>query len=100
MKVRFLMAALLELEEAAEYYDESRPGLGDALYEEVETALAFIAGYPEASPKTKCGARRYNLKRFPCYLIYRVKEGEIAIGAVGHGRRKPFYWRHRDFDGI
>jgi hypothetical protein len=57
MKVRFLMAALLELEEAAEHYDGSRPRLGDELYEEVETALAFIAGHPEASPKTKGGAR-------------------------------------------
>lgn len=100
MKVRFLTAALLELEEAAEHYDGARPGLGDELYEEVETALAFIAGHPEASPKTKRGARRYNLKRFPYYLIYRAKEGEIAIGAVGHGRRKPFYWRRRDFNGI
>jgi plasmid stabilization system protein ParE len=98
MKVRFLTAALRELEEAADYYDKSGPGLGDGLYEEVEAALAFIVEFPEASPKTKRGARRRNLKRFPYYLIYRVKAGEIVIGAVGHGRREPIYWRNRNFD--
>jgi toxin ParE1/3/4 len=99
MKTRFLMAALQELEEAADHYDGFQPGLGDGLYEEIDAALTFISEFPEASPKTKRGARRYNLKRFPYYLIYRAKDGEIAIGAVGHGRREPFYWRNRNFDG-
>jgi toxin ParE1/3/4 len=100
MKTRFLMMALLELEEAADHYDTFKPGLGDELYEEIDAALSFISEFPEASPKTKRGARRYNLKRFPYYLIYRVADGEIAIGAVGHGRRKPLYWRKRNFDGM
>ena len=98
MKVRFLTIALLELEEAAEYYDSSGVGLGDELYAEVETALAFRSEFPEASPKTKGGARRYNLKRFPYYLIYRVKDLEIALGVVAHGHRDPDYWQDRDFD--
>jgi len=100
MKVRFLMAALFELEEAAEYYDKSNPGLGDELYEEVETALTFIAEFPEASPKAISDIRRRNLKRFPYYLIYRARNVEIVVGAVGHGRQKPLYWRHRNFDGV
>ncbi len=99
MKVRFLMAALFELEEAAEYYDKSNPGLGDGLYSKVDAALSFIAEFPEASPKAIGDARRHNLKRFPYYLIYRAGNGEIVIGAVGHGHQKPFYWRHRNFDG-
>ena len=100
MKVRFLMAALFELEEAAEYYDKSNPGLGDELYRKVDAALSFIAEFPEASPKVTDDARRYNLKRFPYYLIYRARNGEVVVGAVGHGRQKPLYWRHRNFDGI
>ncbi len=99
MKVRFLIAALQELEEAADDYDKSKPALGDEFYEEIGDALKFISEFPEASPKTKRGARRHNLKRFPYYLIYRAKDGEIAIGAVAHGRRKPFYRRKRNFDG-
>jgi toxin ParE1/3/4 len=99
MKVRFLTAALRELEEAAENYDKARPGLGDEFYEEVDAALKFISRFPEASPKTKRGARRYNLKRFPYYLIYRAGAAEIAVGVVAHARRKPFYWLSRDFEG-
>jgi len=91
--------ALHELEEAAGDYDKSTPGLGDELYEEIDAALKFISEFPEASPRTKLGARRYNLKRFPYYLIYRARDGDI-VGAVGHGRREPFYWRNRNFDGM
>ncbi len=100
MKVRFSMAATLELEEAAEYYDKSNPGLGDELYASVKGALAFIAEFPEASPKVISDVRRHNLKRFPYYSIYRARNGEIVVGAVGHGRQKPLYWRHRNFDGV
>ena len=100
MKVRLLMAAILELEEAAERYDKSNPGLGDELYRKVKAALAFIAEFPEASPRVINDVRRYNLKRFPYYLIYSMRNGKIVVGAVGHGRQKPLYWRHRNFDGV
>ena len=98
MKVRLLASAMAELEEAAAYYDRSRPALGDALYDKVETALTFIAEYPEASPKTTHGGRRYNLKRFPYFLIYRVAVDEIVVGVIGHAHRSPGYWHDRDFD--
>ncbi len=58
MKTRFLMAALHELEEAADHYDKFKRGLGDEVYEEIEAALTFISEFPEASPRTKRGARR------------------------------------------
>src|SRR5208337_3943443 len=54
--------------------------------------LRSSLNFPEASPKTKRGARRYNLKRFPYYLIYQVKNDEIIAGVVAHGHREPFYW--------
>jgi hypothetical protein len=59
MRTRFLTVALQELEEAAGHYDKFKPGLGDELYEEIDAALKFISEFPEASPQTKSGARRY-----------------------------------------
>ena len=88
MKVRMLMAAILELEEAAERYDKSNPGLGDELYRKVKAALAFIAEFTEASPKVISDVRCYNIKRFPYYLIYSVRNGKI-VGCRRAWAQKP-----------
>jgi hypothetical protein len=65
MKVRFLTAALIELEEAAGYYDKSRPGLRDELYKEVEAALTLIAesSKPRAKQDTARAATTSNAFR-------------------------------------
>jgi toxin ParE1/3/4 len=81
------------------YYDQARPGLGDDLYEAVGRALEFIISFPEASLRTARGAIRYNLKRFPYFIIYRVIKAEIVVGAIGHGHCEPNFWLGRNFEG-
>jgi len=51
MRVRFLITALQELEEAAEHYDRSKSGLGDELYEEIDAALNLFRSFPKRRPK-------------------------------------------------
>lgn len=98
MSVRVTAAALAELEDAADYLDGRDAGLGDDLYSELKAALDFIAEFPEASPKTALGYRRYNLKSFRYYLIYRLKNDEIFVGVFAHAHREQSYWRNRNFD--
>jgi hypothetical protein len=40
-------------------------------------------------------ARRYVVPRFPFSSVYRMREDEVEIIAVAHGRRRPGYWRSR-----
>lgn len=40
-------------------------------------------------------ARRFNLKRFPYYIAYIVRDDTFWIVAVAYGGRKPFYWKRR-----
>ena len=40
--------ASLELEEAAQWYEQRRSGLGIEFLEEIDRALEFIARFPEA----------------------------------------------------
>ena len=61
--------AALELEEAVEFYDEARHGLGDEFLQEVERAIAFLDRYPEAAPKVGRRVRKLVLPRFPYALI-------------------------------
>ncbi len=45
MRLRFLLAALSDIEQAAAYYDQAKPGHGDDLYNEIERALTYISGF-------------------------------------------------------
>ena len=43
------------------------------------------------------GTRRYLMKRFPYFVVYRALElsNKLQVIAVAHERRKPGYWRPR-----
>ncbi len=50
-RVRFNHLAKRELDEAFEYYEGARPGLGLEFLDEVEHAAAFLGRYPQAAAK-------------------------------------------------
>ncbi len=88
--------AELELNEAADFYDLENPGLGSTLIDEFERAVATIREHPEAGPVILGRVRRWGMLRFPCSLVYSVREHELRILAVAHQKRRPFYWRGRE----
>ncbi len=92
--------AELELEEAEDWYEEQRPGLGDDLAAEVDRALEIPRETPETwprwpgSPPVPC-LRRFLLTRFPYALAYVAERDRVVVLAVAHGKRRPGYWFHR-----
>ena len=88
--------AVLELNEAADFYDLENPGLGSTLIDEFERAVATIREHPEAGPAILGKVRRWRMQRFPYALVYSVREHELRILAVAHQKRRPFYWRGRE----
>lgn len=88
-------SAELELNEAADYYDVENPGLGGALIDEFERAVAAIRENPKSAAPISGSVRRRLLTRFPYSLYYSVRKHELRILAVAHQRRRPFYWRGR-----
>lgn len=52
-------------------------------------------GKPEDGVPVSGALRRFLLRRFPYYLLYRVEEDWILVLAVGHHSRRPGYWRDR-----
>lgn len=97
LPVRFSAEAASELDAAAAWYDEQRPGLGEAFIDAVATALGLVADWPGSGmpvPSVAPGLdiRRVPVARFPYHLPYVAIEDHIRVLAVAHDRRRPGYW--------
>jgi hypothetical protein len=64
-QVSFHAMAEQELNDAASYYNASRPGLGQAFLDEIERAVTQILEYPEAAPLVNRTVRKKLVRRFP-----------------------------------
>lgn len=92
-------AAEAEVEDAMEWYEAQRAGLGVEFNEAVGAALDRIEERPVCGWKYKDqGQRVLALDRFPYCIYYSVEENAIFIHAVAHQRRKPDYWQNRVSD--
>lgn len=84
-----------ELNEAAVYYAEARPGLGEAFLNEARRAVEALAGSPLAGTVVDRDVRWWLLSRFPYSILYRARPDHIRVLAVAHQKRQPLYWRGR-----
>ena len=78
-----------DLKETFSWYEEKRTGLGYSFLLQVDAGINFINRNPEIHPKEYKETRKHLIKRFPYKIIYLVKEEEIIILAVIHGKRRP-----------
>ena len=95
MSIKFLPEARDELLEAVAYYEGEASRLGWRLWEEIERHIAWIERNYEVPRMRPGGYRRVNLKLFPYYISYIVRESVIWILALAHGHRRPEYWIDR-----
>ena len=84
-----------EIDEAAEWYDSRRAGLGSEFLNAVDACLASVLRNPELHPEVRSGLRRAVLRRFPYNLIYALRPDEVVILGCVHGRRTPKIWQDR-----
>jgi len=84
-----------ELNEAAAYYAHARPSLGEAFLVEVQHAVDALVAAPLVGQAVDGDVRWWLVRRFPYSVFYRIREDQIRILAIGHQKRRPFYWRGR-----
>ena len=84
-----------ELEDAALFYEQRVPGLGDQFLDHVTRAAEQIVFSPESCPVLGETIRRKALSRFPYSLMYLFENDRVFIVAVAHPKREPGYWHHR-----
>jgi plasmid stabilization system protein ParE len=92
---RILSEASEELEACVSYYNSQRSNLGTEFLVEFERTAERILKLPSAARKVGEDIRSKPIHRFPFYVLYCLLEGEIAIVAVAHRRRRPRYWLGR-----
>ncbi len=98
--------AKLDLLEAADWYDRRAEGLGDDLVAEFDLALISIREMPRTwpvwpgAPTLEPPLQRFLLSRFAHYAVaFRAFSDRIAVLAVVHSSRKPFFWLDRTNSG-
>jgi plasmid stabilization system protein ParE len=95
LRVVFRRAAQSEFEDAVDWYETRRRGLGEEFVQEVNDAIENAAGRPQQYPVVLGDVRRTVCRRFPFAIYFRVRGESLVILAVFHGRRDPSVWKRR-----
>ena len=93
--VEFHPLAADEAQAAERWYRERNETASGRFQRELERAIERISERPETGSSYLSNTRRVLLRRFPFFIVYRVRSGVLEIVALAHGRRRPGYWRSR-----
>jgi toxin ParE1/3/4 len=95
LPLEFHPDALGELEQAKQWYNGQRHGLGESFFQEIVAAIARIREAPNIWPEFQQGTRRFFVHRFPFALLYTHRSNSLLVVAVMHLKRRPGYWQSR-----
>jgi plasmid stabilization system protein ParE len=93
--ITYVSIAELEVAEAAQYYNEQEPGLGNTFLNAVREAEQRIQRNPEAWAFREKPIRGHRASPFPHSILYRELPDRIQVVAVAHPSRQPGYWNDR-----
>jgi hypothetical protein len=79
----------------ASYYEDQEVGLGHRFRCEVADVVNWIARNPEVPRLRGRRYRRVNLRTFPHYVAYVIRDDQIWVVAVSHAFRLPEHWISR-----
>jgi plasmid stabilization system protein ParE len=84
-----------DLRGAFAWYEEQRPGLGQAFLLGIEASLGAVRRRPESYRVVHRELRRASVRRFPHGIFFLVEGDAIVVLAVVHAKRDPSVWQQR-----
>lgn len=81
-----------ELQGAAAWYEEQRPGLGGEFLDDFLLTVEAMEGIPELYAEVAAGVRRALLQRFPYAIFYSLEDTHIQVLGVKHCHGDPDNW--------
>jgi plasmid stabilization system protein ParE len=87
--------AAVDVETAADWYEEQTPGLGLEFLVALDAVLDRVTHQPDVYQQVTEKTRRALLARFPFAVYYRATRTRITVLAVLHTRRRPSAWKDR-----
>lgn len=87
--------AIAEARAAREWYQARNAEVAEAFMAELDSAIEVIGEVPRQWPPYLARTRRYLLRRFPFFVVFREASNRVEILAIVHARRRPGYWLGR-----
>ena len=88
-KLKLQNEAVLDMQQAFEWYEEQRPGLGTSFLDEVETCFQKLIQSPELFGYINKWLRRMKVNGFPYVVIYEIENDLIFVTSVFHTSKAP-----------
>ncbi len=95
-RVTFRVEAVVEIEDATQYYKVRNLDVATRFVREVRAIQKRISSNPRLYAFLHDPFRMAILHGFPYVLIYVEHDDYIDVIAVAHTSRKPLYWLERD----
>ncbi len=90
--------SLCDVREAAEWYDQWSPGLGDAFVDLVRKCVAGVLADPQRFALSPSGCRYIRVPRFPYVVFFDLADNELLMLGVLHTAQSMEKWRERQTD--
>lgn len=84
-----------EFDEAFDYYEGQKPGLGVDFAERVQDVFDRVATNPKMHAVVFADIRKAVVARFPFCVFYRAHATSVEVIAVFHSSRDPAIWQGR-----
>lgn len=95
LPVTFLRIARVEFDNAANWYEQRRSGLGAAFTASVDRVLDRISQQPHFYGQAYKDVREALVPRYPYCVYYRIEDAGILVLSVFHTARDPSVWQER-----
>ncbi len=94
-QIFFLPIARDDIQDAKDWYEEQRVGLGSEFELCLEVFIESLKKNPARYPSVLDSIRKGNIKRFPYSVAYVVDEQKVIVLTVMHVKRNPQYLLNR-----
>jgi len=88
-KVIFQKEALDKIQDAFDWYEGQKLGLGYELIEEIEICNDYLSINPQQYSFINDLYRRVKTNRFPYLLVYEIEEKTVIVLNFRHVKQKP-----------
>ena len=95
LPIVFRRAARAEFDDAADWYEQRRSGLGAAFAVAVQRVLDQIAAQPDFYPQALQDGREALVAGYPYCVYYREEPNQVVVLSVFHTARNPSIWQDR-----
>ncbi|MBK9015865.1 MAG: type II toxin-antitoxin system RelE/ParE family toxin [Saprospiraceae bacterium] len=91
----FHQLALEEIQDAHDWYEQQRTGLGLEFMDAIDEVVQRILSIPKSHPVVYQQRRKALPARFPYLIIFELHGDVIVVVAIIHASRNPQRWQER-----